>query len=145
MQVKLFKVNDPDNKLEKTLNNEITVNGDFRGSVNIDAPTISLVGSSYTNYNYCFIPDLNRYYFITDMTLERKNYLICDLKLDVLQSYADKIKTGFGTAVESVNGNNYIDGFVENSDVRPTVEKHEFNDEFNHKGNYYMVTTITSR
>lgn len=144
MQVKLFKVNDPDNKLEKTLNNEITVNGDFRGSVNIDAPTISLVGSSYIDYNYCFIPDLNRYYFITNMTMERKNYLICDLKLDVLQSYSDKIKTGFGTAVESANGNNYIDGFAENSDVRPTVEKYEFNDEFNHKGNYYMVTTIAS-
>lgn len=145
MEVKLYKVNEPRNKLEKTLNDETTVNGDFRGSVNISEPTISLVGSQYNDFNYCFIPELDRYYFITNMTIERKNYLICDLKVDVLQSYADKIKTGFGTAIESDEGNKYIDGYVENTDARPNVDKYEFLDKFNHDGHYYMLTTIRQR
>jgi hypothetical protein len=146
MIIKLYQVDDKLNKLDKTLNNEIDVNGDFRGSVDTGAPTINLVGAQqYQDFNYCYIPDLDRYYFIENMRIERKNYLICDLKIDVLQSFKDKIKTGYGTAVESENGNNYIDGFVENTDVRPIIDKYDFIDKFNHKGNYYLVTTVAQQ
>lgn len=144
MDVKLYKIDDPRNKLEKELKSEITVNGNFRGSVNISEPTINLVGSQYDEYNYCFIPDLDRYFFINSMTIDRKNLIVCELKVDVLQTYSTEIKTGYGTAVESENGNNYIDGYIENTDVRPNVDKYEFDDKFNHSANYYMVTTIRS-
>lgn len=145
MLIHLFKIDEPKNKISKTLKNETLVNGNFRGSVEITAPTINLVGADYTDYNYCYIPDLNRYYFITNMIIERQRFLICDLEIDVLKSYESKIKNGRGNAIESEAGNKYVSEYVESEDVRPKMDKYEFNDEFNHDGNYYLVTAITQR
>lgn len=143
MEVKLYRVDDADNKLNKNLLNETIVNGNFRNSVDIMNPVISLTGFDFKSFNYCFIPKLDRYYFIEKVTIQRKNLLIVDLKVDVLQSYKDKIKTGRGTAIESEEGNRYIDGFIENTDVRPSVDKYEFLDKFNHKGKFVMVVSVT--
>lgn len=43
------------------------------------------------NYNYAYIPDFNRYYFITNISSYRTNLWRIDMKVDVLMSYANEI------------------------------------------------------
>lgn len=144
MNVKLYKMNDPDNKLNKSLMSEKDVDGNFRGPVDIQSPVISLTGFNYKDYNYCYIEKLDRYYFITDITIKRKDFLVMQLDIDVLQSHKAKIKTGRGTAVESDHGDKYMNGFIENTDVRPIVDKYEFLDKFDHSGNFYLTVAVVT-
>lgn len=44
-----------------------------------------------TAYNYCYIPDFDRYYFISNITSVRTNLWRIDCSVDVLMSYQAEI------------------------------------------------------
>lgn len=59
--------------------------------------------------NYCYISDLNRYYYINDVIIERKNMWVLSLKCDVLMTFKDGIKSLRGTVDRQENKyNGYI-------------------------------------
>lgn len=39
------------------------------------------------NYNYCYIPKLNKYYFINNLSIINSTNILLELKIDVLMSY----------------------------------------------------------
>lgn len=92
MIIKLYSVKDEKIVLNKTLENELEISGNFRGDVDVLSPSIEIkTDVSILKYNYCFIPSLERYYFITNHTFT--TYEICQLELteDVLMSFRDSI------------------------------------------------------
>ena len=94
MTIKLYH-NDSD---KRTVNKTLTNEGSLAGAVIIDetsilAPRLKVRdnGIIMVQYNYCYIADFKRYYYITDITVSN-GYILIDCKVDVLMSYAQEIK-----------------------------------------------------
>ena len=50
-----------------------------------------LVHGNYTAYNYCYIHELGRYYFINTFVIQKDGDFIVDMSVDALQSFKDEI------------------------------------------------------
>ena len=83
------------NRVDKTsyLSNATTLNGTLREQCSITNPEIIIEYASTPTWNYCYIAEFGRYYFITDgVTAVRENLWRIPLKRDVLMSYKNEIK-----------------------------------------------------
>lgn len=94
MQIILYQNKSDKRALTKTLENALTVENVLLldGNDSILSPKLILSGVNVANYNYVYIPDFGRYYFITsiDVVDTRRYRISCDV--DVLMSFADDIK-----------------------------------------------------
>ena len=62
---------DTDNQhLTKNLLNETVLTGSPRGEIGVENPII-LIEGNITGLNYFYIPDLNRYYYVTGRNIIR--------------------------------------------------------------------------
>ena len=96
MVLKLYKNNSERNCVTKTLSNELSLNGTLRHETSIKTPVITIVGNdSIIGYNYAFIVEFNRYYFITDIKSVRNGIWELSLLCDVLMSFKDDILSSF--------------------------------------------------
>ena len=86
-----------------------TLTGEFKDEIDIMAPTIIIETADIPNYNYCYISNLGRYYFIDNYTIVRTGLIELELSVDLLMSYKDKIlqQTAFISSQEN-NYNDYI-------------------------------------
>ena len=80
------------NVVSKTLTTLSSVTGVLRDETSILKPTVLIEGTIPTNCNYFQIPDLARYYYITDITSVRNNLFRISGRVDVLQSYSTQIR-----------------------------------------------------
>ena len=109
MTIKLYH-NDSDKRtVSKTLSNE----GSLAGATIIDdtsilAPRLKVRdnGIIMVQYNYCYIADFKRYYYITDITVSN-GYIYIDCKVDVLMSYAAEIRACSGIIKRQESKCNY--------------------------------------
>ena len=142
MTVIFYKYNGIKNKINKTLENGLTVNdviiqNDF-DITNFDL-LIKNIGFS-SEYNYCYIQDLGRYYFIENV--ERMNGTIYKIRVlvDVLKSFSSQIENINAIITKSENpDNNFVD--CEKSE-NYTSEVINMTDNFNHNGNLILVTSL---
>lgn len=85
--INLYKSTAEPERVNKSsyLNDAIELTGEFRES--IDKMTGSVLiryNGNLNGYNYLRIPELGRYYFITEQTIERNGFHRLDLRTDVL-------------------------------------------------------------
>lgn len=142
MTVIFYKYDGIKNKINKTLENGLTVNdvimqNDF-DITNFDL-LIKNTGFS-SEYNYCYVQDLGRYYFIE--SVERMNGTIYKIRLsvDVLKSFSSQIENINAIITKSKNPD---DNFVD-CEKSETFENEVINmtDNFNHSGNLILVTSL---
>lgn len=86
------------NSDKRTVSKNISNAGALTNAVIIDDTSILTPrlkvrdnGIIMVQYNYCYIADFKRYYYITDITVSN-GYILIDCKVDVLMSYAQEIK-----------------------------------------------------
>ena len=91
MEIRLYSSSDETNKIDKTLTNEIVLNGTLKDETSVINPIILIEANNLTQYNYCYIPLFKRYYFIKDITVVRNNLFRLFLDIDVLMSYKNEI------------------------------------------------------
>lgn len=126
MQVILYRNKSDRRALNKTLENALTVENVLLldGNDSILTPKLILSGVNVANYNYVYIPDFGRYYFITsiDVVDTRRHRISCDV--DVLMSFAADIKnlTVISTHAQS-NFNRYLPDSVPVSARRNIIVK----------------------
>lgn len=106
MNIKLYKYNGERNRLNKTsrLSNEISLTGTARDS--IDRMTATVLIENHTaldGYNYAYIIEFGRYYFITSDTIERNGLHRLTLSTDVLMSHKSGILTSSGVVARNEN------------------------------------------
>ena len=86
-------VNDSDEHvLDKSItkvHDNISVN--IKDDTNLINPVIIVSGSLTPSYNYIYITDFNRYYYVRDITYSQQRYYIA-LEVDVLMSFNAAIK-----------------------------------------------------
>ena len=142
MTVIFYKYNGIKNKINKTLENGLVVNDVVvQNDFDITAFELLIKNSDFNSeYNYCYIQDLGRYYFIE--SVEKMNGTIYKIRLlvDVLKSFSSQIENIQAIITKSENpDDNFVD--CEKSE-NYTNEVIELTDNFNHSGNLILVTSL---
>lgn len=94
MDLILYKTNDDENVINKTLTNEKRLNIVLKRDVDIVNPKLVLMRSnSYDihEYNYLHIPFLKRYYFIKSVDSINNDLIRVSCECDVLETYKNDI------------------------------------------------------
>lgn len=107
MNILLYKTTNANNDLNKTISDKVELVGALRDASSIIAPSI-LIQSNPIGYNYAYIPEFGRYYYIKNITTFRKGAYIVDLKCDVLMSFKDEILNMSGIVSRLTTGSPYV-------------------------------------
>lgn len=90
--ISLFKTVSENNRVVKTLTDEKQLSGELRNQTSVLNPSIRIESAdNISTYNYAYIPEFGRYYYITDIVSVRTNCWVVSLRCDVLMSYKDEI------------------------------------------------------
>lgn len=91
--ISLFKTASENNRVVKTLIDEKQLSGELRNQTSVLNPSIRIESAdNISSYNYAYISEFGRYYYITDIVSVRTNCWIVSLRCDVLMSYKDEIQ-----------------------------------------------------
>lgn len=91
MTVTLYKNTSDKRNLNKVITEIKSVSATAKGEINIISPTLILEYFS-TDFNYCYISDFSRYYFVNSITLLTGKRVQINLTVDVLMTYKEEIK-----------------------------------------------------
>ena len=92
--ISLFKTASENNRVVKVLTDEKQLSGELRNQTSVLNPTIRIESSdNISTYNYAYISEFGRYYYITDIVSVRTNCWVVSLRCDVLMSYKDEIQS----------------------------------------------------
>lgn len=90
MQIILYKNTRPSRNIARTLSSPLTLSGDPRSADTMDILNPEIIiqynNTVLSGYNFCYIPDFNRYYFINDFRIIGKTILL-SMHVDVLYTY----------------------------------------------------------
>lgn len=121
MILKLYRNTAENNRVDKTsyLTEVISIDGKLRDASSVLTPTIQMEFSDdvgiqdFVGFNYAYIPDFGRYYFVQDVTVIRTNIMVVQLIVDPLMSF----KTGILalSAYIERNENEYSDTLVDDA------------------------------
>lgn len=106
MKIIFYKFIGDKRELNKELNDDFELEGVLRDQSNLLCPQI-MVKHDIREYNYCYIEDFKRYYYINDIDSYRNGLWVIKLKNDVLMSYKDKILELSGI-VSRLNETDYV-------------------------------------
>lgn len=143
MEIKLFKTLSPRKKLGKELTDGITLTGTLRGQSSVMSPSLQIQDIAVIGYNYCYIPDFGRYYYINDINALRANLFELSLGIDVLMTYASEIRgnyaivdkvENFGVAFNYINDGSWI------NTNRTDQSIINFANGFNDNGEFILIT-----
>ena len=120
MIIKLFNTSDSNNTINKTLTNETEFNIKFKGQADILNPVVKLQSETPILFNYGYIPDFKRYYFINNIVIEPKEIYRLELNVDVLESFKDDILNCYGYITQSNKINEYYNAGYETEERKET-------------------------
>ena len=141
MDIRLCNNNSEKNKINKSITAGITLSGALRNSSNVVTPTIIINIENPTIYNYAYIPEFKRYYFITDYISVRTGIWQINLKSDVLMSFKDSILASRVLVNKSEsNGNNYLSGSNWVSNCKAKTDIISFSGGLLNDGQYILIT-----
>lgn len=91
MNITLYSNASEDSRVNKALTEITTLTGTLRNSTDVLNPVIVIqYNASIFGINYAYIPEFNRYYFITGITVVNNDLYQLEMHVDVLTTY----KTG---------------------------------------------------
>jgi len=98
--------------------------------------------ANFTNYNYVYIEETHRYYWVTDIRYVRKGYVHIFLQCDVLYSWAGHI---YAQEPIVLRQENVFNMYLNDGDLRayqnPILKIQEFPNEFSRSDNCYILIT----
>ena len=101
MIVKVYNNKSNKNIVNKKIELIQEITFDFKDDSDITNPILIL--QTYKTGNYCYISDLNRYYYIDKIELMNGGFYKLYLEIDVLMSYKDEIINADYYSVDGVN------------------------------------------
>lgn len=92
MTIRLLNNMSPPNYVSKSISPVTEIEGTLRDPTSILNPNIIIERSDPTGFNYFYIPEFKRYYFLDGVSSEYNNLVAISGTVDVLMSYASEIK-----------------------------------------------------
>lgn len=141
IKIKTFNFDGKPNAVNKTLQENSEYTGLLNASFNVLTPVVRFRTRTPVTFNYVYIESLNRYYFVKELTQDG-DVCTVHLRIDVLQTYREKILESRATLTKSENGNRYLSNRSNVVDVRPNFRKLDFPNKelINETGSIIMVT-----
>lgn len=146
MQIDLFICTAEHNRVNKSgfLTNRFTMAGTLKKSTSVTNIVIEVEKTNPViyHYNYMYISEFDRYYFITDITNVSRNHWIINATVDVLFSFKNDILNTEGVIEKTENesvANLYFDDGSYVLDSRKYNEIKEFPSGLNNDGQYILI------
>ena len=121
MRIIFYTNNSDSNELNKNINliTELNCNVN-RDNLDVLSPILflSYFDIKELNINYCYIEELNRYYFINSYTIEKNNLIKLQLETDVLMTFKNDILLSSGIVKETKNNQNNFSSQFELLDTK---------------------------
>lgn len=139
--ITFYKTSSENNRVVKSLSNATTLSGELRAQTSVLNPSIFVETANPSTFNYAYIPEFGRYYYITDITSIINRGWIISMRCDVLMTYASQIKAL--TPIIEREEIGFKAGLVDSGipiDVNKKVEKYYFPNGFT-KDIQYVLTT----
>ena len=141
IKIKTFIYDGKPNAVNKTLQANEEYTGVLNTTFNVLTPVVRFRTRTPVSFNYVFIESLNRYYFVSELNQDGD---ICTVRLrvDVLQTYKEKILASSATLTKGNNINKFISNRNNVYDVRPKTKKINFPNTglLNETGTVIMIT-----
>lgn len=139
MILKLYNTSDSNNTIGKTLIDEETFDITFKDTFDIISPIVRLKSDTPILKNYAYIPEFDRYYFITSIQIQPNKIYELFLECDVLESFKEDILNSYGLVTRCTEGNKFFDSGY-NSEVRKQVYVHHSEITPDYKNEIILVT-----
>ena len=141
IKIKTFIYDGKPNAVNKTLQANEEYTGVLNATFNVLTPVVRFRTRTPVSFNYVFIESLNRYYFVSELNQDGD---ICTvhLRVDVLQTYKEKILASSATLTKGNNINKFVSNRTNIYDVRPKTKKINFPNTglLNETGTVIMIT-----
>ena len=143
MELKLYYNTSDNRTVNKFLTPGLTISGNLREESSIIKPIITIQSDNVIRENYLYIPEYQRYYYITGKESVRTGIWRIHMEVDPLMSFKrDVLALTVVVSKQSAitNGNEYIDdgSLVTDNQLFKTVYK--FAEGFNDNAQYILIT-----
>ena len=127
----------------KNLSSGLTLTGALRNESSIINPTILIEIDNPSSYNYAYISEFGRYYFITDMVSVRTGLWRISFSVDVLMSFQDQILNLDVIVSDDTypDTEKYVDGEQWKSTVKTKTDVINFPYGLLDSGEYILITS----
>lgn len=144
MLIELYTTASPRKTLNKSLSNKKELTGTLRAQSSVMSPVFTIEDNgSVVGYNYAYIPDFRRYYYIKEITAVRTNLFELALEVDVLKTYNYQIR-GNRAIIDRTQAGATANVYIENSTVVNTTQEetatYNFSGGFNDTPEYILIT-----
>ena len=150
MTIKTYRFLGDSRKVDKNLTLVSTYsNAVIIDDMSIHTPTISLQLNSFTdviNFNYIYIEELRRYYYVTDSTIRADGFVQLQCRIDVLNSFKKDILASTQYVERQQNKCSYQvpdDGYIIKSNRNMTIKN--FGNQIIVPNDYFILTTFGRR
>lgn len=129
MKLFLYTINDPENVVNKVLPVPYEMNIRLKSDTDLTNPSIllsSVLGVNYLDFNYCYIPQLERYYFIQSIDSVNAKIWRLTCECDVLMTYKADILASNARLRRNIKNGDYFNASIDNS-ILKTVSLHNSN------------------
>lgn len=143
MEIVLYITGSEKHAIYKNLQNGIEFIGSLRGESSVINPVVLIEMENPSQYNYCFIPEFDRYYFITDITSVRTGLWRISCSVDVLMSFQSQI-LNLDVIVSdetSPDKETYMNGEQWKSTVKTKTDVINFPNGLLDSGEYILITS----
>lgn len=123
MQITLYKTPSTSNTIGKTLESETPIaNVLLKDKTDIKNPVLKLKSDdSIFGFNYCYIPNFKRFYFINNIRVFPNSIYELDLSVDVLETFKADILKSKGFVNRQTEFNSYYNRDY-TSEVRKEID-----------------------
>lgn len=115
--------------INKVLENPLEIDINVRNDFDIINPQFMLSkidGVNFSDYDYCEIQELNRFYFIDSKTAINSEITSFQCSTDVLETYKSEILASNARFYRGIKTGDYVDGTLDRS-AKANVILHESN------------------
>lgn len=144
MTINLYVNTSEKEKLDKNLINETVLNGYLKKGSSVINPVITVEINNPSQYNYIYIAEFHRYYFISDTVNVKNNIWEIHMHVDALSSFKSQIRANKAIIDKNqylTNANKYYnDGDTFIHDSKETNEIATFQNGFDETPHYILIT-----
>ena len=135
--LELYKNRSENNEIQKNITDKNVINGISRTAIDILKSVIEVAGLNVNAFNYCYIQELKRYYYIENTVINPNGVSVLTLRVDVLMTYADDIRAAHGLITKQRDYNPYYGEYDVES--KALVHRYDLTDPFDRIGEFVLV------
>lgn len=142
MTIVLYKNKSEDNKINKSLSSGLSLSGTLRDESDVVNPRILIEAENPVGYNYAYIEEFGRYYFINEFRSVRTGLWELTLQCDVLMSFSSEILACSAILDNSTatGFDNYLTDDSWNANVKNSTTILTFSNGLSDQGTYVLIT-----